>query len=171
VRLVIVRHGIAEDREEAAEAGKADEERTLTAEGRRRMAEAAAGLKAVLPTIDRVVSSPLVRAVETATIIAERYGDLPVERAECLAAGEGPEGVVTYLEGIGAEETVVVVGHEPDLSTLATYLISGRAASAVEMKKGGVALVEANGRVRPSTGILRWLLAPKHLRLLGSSHA
>lgn len=169
--LVIVRHGIAEDRDEASQAGKADEERTLTAEGRRRMEEAAKGLKAVCPTIHRVASSPLVRAVETATIVANAYGTVPVEHAQCLAPGEGPDAVLQWLEGIGEAETVAVVGHEPDLSVLATYIVSGRAVSSVQLKKGAMALVEMPGSPRPGVGVLRWLLAPKHLRTLGASGA
>jgi phosphohistidine phosphatase len=171
VRLLVIRHGIAEDREEAARAGRPDEERTLTEEGRSRMAGAAAGVRTIVPTIDRLAASPLVRAVETAQVVAEEYSGLAVDEVECLAPGAGAEAVVAWLGECGEQETIAVVGHEPDLSELVTYLLSGATASAVEMKKGAVALVESAGRLQPGSGTLRWLLAPKHLRIIGSANA
>ncbi|MDH3366486.1 MAG: histidine phosphatase family protein, partial [Gemmatimonadota bacterium] len=69
MQLLVVRHAIAEDRDIFAAAGREDDERPLTEEGTRRMAAGAVGLVRVVPRLDAVASSPLVRAVQTAEII------------------------------------------------------------------------------------------------------
>src|SRR2546429_8832517 len=89
MRLLVVRHAIAEDREAFARSHKDDADRPLTSEGRRKMERAALGLKELLPELDVVAASPYKRAVDTAEIIAGAYGGLPVGPVAGLAAGAG----------------------------------------------------------------------------------
>jgi phosphohistidine phosphatase len=171
VRLLVVRHAIAEDRVAFAATGKEDDERPLTDEGRRRMEQGARGLKQLVPALDLVATSPLVRALQTAEILAAAYGGVAMEQVRALAAGGDPETVVEWLRGRRAGDTVAVVGHEPDCSILVSHLLTGADASFVQLKKGAACLLEFADRPAAGTGVLRWALAPKQLRLIGGGGA
>ena len=171
MRVLIVRHAIAEDRATFADAGLPDSERPLTERGRQRMEQAAAGLRSVLPSIECIASSALVRARQTAEIIAAAYGKSQVQSIAELAPGGEADDVVRWLNAQSGVETAALVGHEPDLSLLVSYLLTGTYAASVTMKKGAACLIEFTGDVEPGAGGLRWLLAPKHLRLLGGGSA
>src|SRR6185312_4987621 len=82
--LLIIRHGIAEDKEVFAATGQSDDLRPLTAKGRRRMSRVARGLRAIVPEIRLFASSPLVRARETAEIMAMEYDAEVGELTETL---------------------------------------------------------------------------------------
>lgn len=131
------------------------------------MAVGAEGLVRVVPHLDVIASSPLVRAVQTADILARAYGHERVERVAALAPGGDFDAVVEWLEGHEPTAAVAVVGHEPDLSELASYLLLHTPAPFFSFKKGGAALLEFEGMIGPGEAELRWLLAPKHLRTLG----
>src|SRR5438874_2282335 len=124
MRLLVVRHAIAEDREGFARSHKNDADRPLTSEGRHKMERAALGLKALIPELDVVGASPYKRAFETAEIIASAYGDLTVERVAELTPGASLDRVVAWLTGGHARGSVAVVGHEPDLSRLVCTLLA-----------------------------------------------
>src|SRR5881392_380489 len=89
MRLLVVRHAIAEDREAFARSHKDDADRPLTSEGRRKMERAALGLKVLVPELDVLAASPYKRALDTAEIIAASYRGLTVERVPELAPGAG----------------------------------------------------------------------------------
>src|SRR5437773_11220092 len=89
MRLLVVRHAIAEDREAFARSHKDDAARPLTPDGRRKMARAAEGLKQLVPELELLAASPYKRALETAEIIAHAYGDQRVERVGELAPARG----------------------------------------------------------------------------------
>jgi phosphohistidine phosphatase len=156
VRLLFLRHGQAEPRETwPAEDGS----RPLTADGRRALATEAAVLARLGPAPDVILSSPLARAHETASIVAEGLGiGDRLRDDERLAPGFG----VTELEAILDEhreaKTLMLVGHEPDFSLTIGGLVGG---AAVVCKKGGLARVD----VDPESGAaeLVWLLPPKVL--------
>src|SRR3989442_14427769 len=80
MRLLVVRHAIAEDREAFARSHKDDSTRPLTPDGRRKMERAALGLKELVPELDVLAASPYKRAIETAEIIAAAYGGPNVGR-------------------------------------------------------------------------------------------
>ncbi len=164
MELVVVRHDVAEDRDPGAGA-RADAERPLTREGRKRAARAARGLATLIEKADRVASSPLVRALETARPIAAELG-LEVEEVDALAPGAKPAALADWLRTLGKVDTVVVVGHEPNLSELVTWLVSGLSTPWLELGKGGACLVELPTRVAPGQGKLAWLLRPAQLRRL-----
>ena len=170
MRLLVVRHAIAEDPAAFARSHKDDSERPLTPEGRRKMERAAHGLKDLVPELDVLAASPYKRAVETAEIIGGAYGALNVERVPELAPGAGVDRVVGWLAGRHALGNVAVVGHEPDLSRLVCTLLAATNDPFLELRKGAACLLEFPGPVAPGAAVLDWLLAPKHLRRLGTAH-
>jgi phosphohistidine phosphatase len=166
MKLLVVRHAIAEDRDLFAESGKPDKERPLTAPGRRKMARAADGLRALVPRIDLLAASPLVRAQQTAAIVAKAYGIQIGETTETLEPDAALTRFAEWAVAHSAREVVAVVGHEPHLSTLVTWLVSGLEESHVELKKGGACLLELHGSPGGGSAKLLWLNAPRALRQL-----
>jgi phosphohistidine phosphatase len=163
VELLIVRHAIAEDREVFAATGREDALRPLTAEGIRKMKRTSQGLREIIPGIDVLVSSPLTRANETAEILRREYELDRVETARELEPGTSLDDVVTWL-GQYDQGVVAIVGHEPQLGRLVTYLVTGSDRSAIELKKGGACLVEFEGKPRAGRGRLTWAIPPGVLR-------
>lgn len=165
MRLLLIRHAIALEREEFARTGKDDGLRPLSDEGRKRMKLAARGLRELVPDIDLLATSPLTRAAQTGAILDSVYGGLKeVEIAE-LSPGGSPQSFLAWLKRQKAE-TVAVVGHEPGLSRLATWLLSGGAGSLLAFRKGGAALLELAAAPAPGGAKLLWMLTPGQLRAL-----
>jgi phosphohistidine phosphatase len=167
MRLLVVRHAIAEDRASFARTQKDDSARPLTPEGRRKMERAALGLKRIVPELDLLAASPYKRALETAEIIAAAYGGLGVERVTELAPGGGVERIVGWLADRPDRGVVAVVGHEPVLSRLVCALLVGANGPFLELRKGAACLLEFSGAVGAGAATLDWFLGPKHLRRLG----
>ena len=163
MELLIVRHAIAEDREVFAATGREDALRPLTAEGTRKMKRTARGLHEVGPSIDVVVSSPFTRASETAEILRREYDLDRVETARELEPGTALSDVATWLGQLD-QNVVAIVGHEPQLGRLVTYLVTGSEQSGVELKKGGVCLVEFEDKPSAGSGRLAWAIPPGILR-------
>jgi phosphohistidine phosphatase len=162
MQVLIVRHGKAEEPVARAR----DAERALTAEGREAMHKAARGLKRALPAIDQIATSPLLRARQTADILADAYAQrAPTELAQ-LAPGTPAADLLAWLAERSADATLALVGHEPDLSAFIGFLLTGEAHSLVELKKGAACLIEFAARPVAGRGRLRWALAPRHLRSL-----
>ena len=166
--LLIVRHGVAEDKEAFAETGKSDDERPLTDKGRKKMKRAARGLRSLVPEIGLLVTSPLVRARETAEIIAAAYGmddDLGLE--DVLRPESSFDAFAEWLRPYSDRSPVCVVGHEPHLSGLATWLMSGAKESQFELGKGGACLLSFDGAPKRGDAMLCWLLTSKQLEAIG----
>src|SRR5258707_13759689 len=123
MRLWVGPHANAEDREAFARSHKDDANRPLTAEGRRKMEQAALGLKELIPELDLLAASPYKRAFDTAEIVAAAYGGLTVERVPELAPGVSVDRVIGWLTGRHARGSVAVVGHEPHPSRPACTLL------------------------------------------------
>jgi phosphohistidine phosphatase len=168
MQLLIVRHAIAEDPEVFAHTGRDDSERPLTDAGRDKMRRAAAGLVTLVPSIDVLGSSPYTRAMQTAQIVAEAYGIRAIETLDALVPEAPFARFLTWIEPPRASGVVAAVGHEPHLSGLVTWLVSGLAESRVAMKKGGACLIEFEGQAGAGAGVLQWLVTPGQLRELGA---
>jgi phosphohistidine phosphatase len=134
--------------------------------GARRLKRVAAGLKRLGVSPDVVLSSPLRRAQETAALlVAVLNPSLPVEVCDQLAPGHAPSEVVGALRPYRAARHLVLVGHQPDLGELASYLLTGAPGRvAFEIKKGGVAAIEVSSLPPRSAGLMRWFAPPKLLR-------
>jgi phosphohistidine phosphatase len=169
-RVVLLRHAVAQDRIEAAERGLSDAQRELTPKGRSKMRQTARGLKRIIPELNLIVTSPLPRAMQTAVIVADEYrGGVTPEQHASLAPGAGADAVIDFLNNRPRALTVLCVGHEPDLSLLASTLLSNGNKSLLTLKKGGACLLEFRRRVAPGRAKLAWLLTPRALRCLGKS--
>jgi phosphohistidine phosphatase len=163
MQLLVIRHAIAEQ----AAAGMDDSRRALTKAGKRKMKEGAAGLLEIVETLDVIGASPLVRAQETAEIVAKAYGDLTVSTVKALSPGSDPSDLLAWLEENDSADVVAIVGHEPHLGMLVTWLMIGARPSRVAMSKGGAALLEFSSRVISGSGTLEWLLTGSQLRRIG----
>jgi phosphohistidine phosphatase len=163
VQLLVVRHAIAEDRESFAATGRDDGSRPLTADGARKMRRAARGLHEVVATLDAIVSSPLVRAAETAEILRREYGLDGVESTDVLMPDAPVADVAKWLAA-QTGEIVAIVGHEPQLGRVVTYLVAGSDRPAVELKKGAACLIDFDGPPVAGAGRLRWAIPPSVLR-------
>ena len=166
MKLVIFRHGPAGNRKEWEAEGRDDRERPLTPKGKKEVRKAAAGLADLVPALDVLATSPLVRAAQTAKIVAAEYGS-EIESLEALAPERDPEEMLVWLEAHNSAPTLAVVGHEPHLSTLACYLLTGTKTSFLELKKGGACLLDLSQTCRPGSAVVEWLLTDRELRRLG----
>lgn len=165
MKLLIIRHGPAGDSAEWEAKGRDDRLRPLTAEGKKQMRKAAVGLAIMVPDLPLLATSPLTRAVQTAGIVAAEYG-CEIVPLEALEPDHGPEDAVRWLQEQELD-TVGLVGHEPHLSTLVGYLLTGKPASFLDLKKGGACLLELTEPLEPGAGALTLLLTPRLLRRLG----
>ena len=166
MHLLIVRHAIAEDKEAFAKTGRPDTERPLTNEGRSEMRRVAKGLRRRVETIGVLASSPLVRAAQTAAIIAKEYNAMPVSTVPALAPGSAPEAFATWLHAQLDVEVVAVIGHDPHLGMLITWLVSGLRDSHVALDKGGACMLEIDGEPDARSATLIWSLPPDVLEAL-----
>jgi phosphohistidine phosphatase len=165
MQLLIVRHGIAEDRETWAP--RDDALRPLTAEGKKKMKEAAKGVHAIVPRVDVLATSPLTRALQTAAIMAKIYEKGEPAVVDALAPGQRPPAVASWLRAQATQRIVAVVGHEPGLGALASWLAAGTERSFLELGKGGACLLDLGERVEAGAAMLVWALRPSQLRTLG----
>ncbi len=167
--LLIVRHGVAEDKEEFAKTGQSDDERPLTDKGRKKMKRAARGLHVIVPEIALLATSPLVRAKETAEIVASEYDRQVDAVTAALRPDSAFDAFVRWVKPDREQAVVCVVGHEPHLSGLATWLMSGSETSHIELGKGGVCLLSFDGAPKKGAATLLCLLTSKQLGTIGES--
>jgi phosphohistidine phosphatase len=165
MRLYIVRHAIAQERDR--QRWPDDAKRPLTADGRRRFLKAATGLAGVLPRNAALLTSPFVRAWQTAELLADAAKLKKARHVDELAAGQPLHKIFDLLRA-RREQDVIVVGHEPDLGRLLGAAVAGQGAKlGVEFKKGGAACVQFQGPAAPGRGVLLWMLPPRVLRAMG----
>jgi phosphohistidine phosphatase len=162
MQLLIIRHAIAVER---GTPGMPDEDRPLTPEGGEKFAEAAKGLASLVDRPDALLTSPLLRAKQTAALAAAAWGRIEPKETPALAGGSFEE-QAAVLDRYPAHATVAVVGHEPQLSALLARLLGSRHDDRLAFKKGGAALVDVAGHLAGG-GQLVWFLPPKVLRKLG----
>jgi phosphohistidine phosphatase len=167
MQILIIRHAKAGQRGLLGFIGKKDAARPLTDVGRRDMRKAARGLQKLVPEVDVLATSPLARARETADIVSRRYDNIPVMELAALAPGGSKEDVLAWLRDQKATATVALVGHEPDLGMLSSWLLGGGAESFLSLKKGAACLIEMSETPTPGSGRLEWLLPPAALRKHG----
>ncbi|MDB6017830.1 MAG: phosphohistidine phosphatase SixA [Pedosphaera sp.] len=165
--LYILRHAIAEPTRAKTE--KADSERRLTPEGEKKMRRIAKAMKSCELAFDLILSSPYARAQQTAEIVADVF---KLRKSLALSATLAPNGNPRQLIGELHEthrscRSVLLVGHEPYLSSLISLLISGDTTLAIDLKKGGLCSLTASALKYGRCATLEWLLTPRQLRELG----
>lgn len=161
MQVLLVRHAIAVERGSAGY--QDDRARPLTAAGRERMKEAAKGIKQLFAP-QEILTSPLLRARQTAEILQDAFG-VPVIQLDALARGDH-QATLRQLSGPDSARSALV-GHEPWMSELLSLLLTGAATSVVStFKKGACALVTSAGRPEPGHCTLEWFMQPSALRRL-----
>jgi phosphohistidine phosphatase len=162
--LYLVRHAIAADR---GDGWPDDSKRPLTSKGISRMRQIARGLRGLDVTVDLVLTSPLVRAKQTAEVLVDVLKPAPAFAVvAALAPGTAPPHVAEALEPFRKARRLALVGHEPGLGELAAWLIGARAP--LPFKKGGVCCIDVPGLPPTGNGQLAWLATPRMLRALGN---
>jgi phosphohistidine phosphatase len=165
MKLFIVRHAIAVPH---GAPGIADDDRPLTEEGRQKMKRAAMGIRSIGWEPEMLLSSPLIRARQTAEILLDRLG----KKCKCkVASALAPSGShQTLYREIGFYEgkakSLMLVGHQPNLGEIVGEICWGSPESFVEIKKGGACEIELEIRQSIPKGRLVSLFTPSILRLL-----
>ena len=163
--VMLLRHAIAE---EQSSSGR-DDDRRLTGEGKRKLREVVAGMRALDLPVDLVLSSPLRRAVETAEIVIDAYEAKPqMQITPALAPGAGPDAVIAALADVGRPSGMVLVGHEPDLAALASTLLVGTPGLLhMGFRKAGLAGIMVAALPPRAAGALEFFMTPQQLRRIG----
>ncbi|MGD0493132.1 MAG: phosphohistidine phosphatase SixA [Steroidobacteraceae bacterium] len=168
MELLIIRHAIAFERDRRR--WRDDAARPLSPAGMRRARKAAGGLKEFTKAPDLLLTSPLVRARQTAQILTEIAGWPEAEQAPELSPGESASAVLALLGKVRGKR-VAVVGHQPELGTLLTACLMGDGeVLPIEMKKNSVACVSFEGTARAGRAALKWLATPRMLRGFRHDH-
>jgi phosphohistidine phosphatase len=160
--LYIVRHG--ESGRSLADL-KRDNERSLTSAGRKEVEEIADSIERLGVQFDEMASSPLPRAKETAQIIAKRQKKVKLQLWDELRPEGDRQAAISQLTKKGHESTVLLVGHEPYLTSLVTDMTGARPGS-ILLKKAGLIRVRVTSFVPSAKGELRWLLSPRVLKAI-----
>ena len=156
IELLVLRHAHAGD----SLAWEGDDDlRPLTEKGRRQAERVGRLLAAAAFVPDVVLASPLVRARQTAEIVAELLG-VPVHLEARLGEMVDLPALERILEDAGSPGRPVIVGHDPDFSELVSELVG----APVPMRKGALARIDVDLPLEPGAGELRWLVPPDLLR-------
>ena len=167
MNLYIIRHAIAVDQETSN--SESDSERPLTDKGRKKMRQIAEGLRNLGVEFDLILSSPYVRARETAEILMEVF---KLNKELVFSDNLIPVGNHEFLIGEINEkysvDNLALVGHEPHLSTLIGMLVAENAKADITLKKGGVCYLSADDlHHQEHRATLEWLLTPGILVEIG----
>ncbi len=163
--LYIVRHAIAEQRDPDSNEEQ-DSQRPLTDEGQKKFRRIARALDDLEMKIDLILTSPYLRAVDTAQILRKKL-NLDKElliKVDDLAPGGDAIRLMSDIGGkYAAYQSIALVGHEPGLSRLISVLLSGDPSLPITLKKGGVCCLTIEKPTYGRCATLEWLLAPSQL--------
>jgi phosphohistidine phosphatase len=162
--LYILRHGVAED----SAADGDDGARKLTPKGRDKMRDTGEGLREFGVRFDAILTSPLARATETAEIVAAAYANTPPPQVlPALATGVPAPEAVAALRAFTKQKHVMIVGHETQLSTLASLILTGSTDGLrLELKKGACVALHVSQRLDKGDSEMLWMLTSRQLRKL-----
>jgi len=166
--LYVMRHGIAVER--GSPGVSDDDARALTAKGKKKLQQVTAGLRRLGFKPDWIVTSPLVRAEETAAIVAQSLAsDAPMDSCDALRPGGTVGELQAFLSAQPKRRKVLLVGHEPDLSRLVAQWIGAGRNTNLAFRKGGCCLIQWDDTPFASDGQLVWWLTPRLLRAIAGS--
>jgi phosphohistidine phosphatase len=162
MELYVLRHGIASD----GAPGAPDSARELTDEGRQKVAAVARMARRAGVDPSLIVTSPYVRAVQTAKIAADEFGySGPLIKTQSLVPFGTPAAVWSELRDHAGERSILLAGHEPLLSQLVAYLLNAPALR-VEMKKATLVRIDTGAMSAAPGGTLRWIVTARMAGLL-----
>ena len=165
--LYILRHGRAEERNSLKYPD--DRERPLTRKGIERLTQQVSGINSLGIDPDLIVTSPLVRAVQTAEVIREGLAlETRLEYSDSLAPWAEPGAILDELRKAHAtERSIMAVGHEPHLSSLISLVSSGTLNCAIRLRKGALCKLHIPTLGPGRCGRIEWSLTPKQMSNLG----
>lgn len=163
MELFLLRHGKAADH---GSEYPDDSLRPLTSAGKEKMVEIARGMRKMGLEFDQILSSPYVRARETAEIVTKTF-QIPekMKLTDNLIIGKSPKKIIKELESYKDNSRILLVGHEPFLSDLISKLLIGSFEVVAVMKKGGLCKLTV-GSLEQEYAELNWLLTPKQMVLM-----
>jgi phosphohistidine phosphatase len=161
--LLLIRHALAEDHLDFSRTGQPDSERPLTDKGERRLRQSLSALQRLLPECEMILTSPLLRARQTADLLKEGWPEAAVVILPALAPNHAPQMVCQELCRYPALTSLALVGHEPDLSHLLGHLIGGEG-SQFSFKKGGAAALQLQRQPAAGAARLTAFIPPPLLR-------
>ncbi len=166
MNLYLLRHGLAV--EPGTPGFAKDSDRPLLPKGERKLRKIAKTIGAMEISFDLILSSPYVRARQTAEIVAEVLGlRKKLELSDALTPAGSVKRLVDLINHLQPAPTnVLLVGHEPYLSELISLLVSGHVGFAVVMKKGGLCRLSVQALHAGHCAALEWLLTPKQMALM-----
>jgi len=154
MNLYLIRHAIAVDE------GEDDSQRPLTDKGKKKMRTIAKGLRELGVEFDLILSSPYVRARETAEILVDVFKmKKEVKFSENLVPAGNPNLLMSELDVAANLDSIAIVGHEPFLTSLIGLLVSDHASVDITLKKGGVCSLSTDD-LRAHKASMDWLLTP-----------
>lgn len=163
MNLYVLRHAEAV---RSGEGIRRDAERPLSAQGAADAALVGGALARLDPAIAHVLCSPLRRARQTAEVVAAQFSRAPdIRETESLSPGFRPGALIERLQEIPADESVAVVGHQPDLGSFLAFVIEGESALSITLPPAAVAHVRFDGDVTTAAS-LRWLVGPDIIKAL-----
>lgn len=163
MELYLLRHGLATERGKEIRGG--DAQRPLTPKGRRKMRRIAKAMRGLELSFDLILSSPLLRARQTADIVAEEFKLSEQCKLSSHLAPEGdPRDLIRDLKRLHRGfKKVLLVGHEPYLSNLMATLMAGQPVIDIHLKKGGLCLLSIHSLQSGRCATLEWLLTPRQM--------
>jgi len=166
MNLFLLRHGIAVER--GTPGCERDADRPLTPKGERRLGRIADAMGVMGLAFDLILSSPYVRARQTAAIVTDALGlKNKLKFSEALVPDGDAKMLIAALNKLKPPpENILLVGHEPNLSELIATLISGDQRSAIDLKKGGLCKLEVESLRHGRCATLAWLLTPRQMGLM-----
>jgi phosphohistidine phosphatase len=167
MNLYLLRHGAAV--EPGTPGFDKDSDRPLTAKGEDRLREAARAMEKLELSFDLILSSPFLRAKQTAEIIAKNFKlRKKLAFSDDLTPAGNPRLLIQQLNRFRPEpENVLLVGHEPYLGKLVALLAAGNTSLEIDFKKGGLGKLEAESLRLGRCATLVWLLTPQQMELMG----
>ena len=161
MQVYLLRHAIAVPR---GTASFPNDDRPLTEDGIKKMTKAAKGAAKILPTIEIILTSPLKRAYETASILAKAIGaEHRLEICKFLQPNGSMKNVMSTLAKYKDLQSILIVGHGPDIGFIAAALL-GSTDDFIEFKKGALCCIEVESIPPKNHGTLLWHLPPRFLR-------
>ncbi|WHZ21577.1 MAG: hypothetical protein OJF47_000689 [Nitrospira sp.] len=161
---ILFRHGIAVER---GEWDGQEQDRPLTDKGVKRTGQSGRGLRTLSIVPTHLLTSPLLRARQTADILHGLLRPRPaVHICDELSPGTAPEKLFSLLNTLPPDSVVICIGHEPYLSMAAAIFLTGKPCAGLALKKAGACLIRLEEAAGPVKGLLEWWLTATQLRAL-----
>lgn len=168
MNLYFLRHGIASNPgEDGLPKNLPDSERPLSTKGKQRLGDVAWAMRKMELDFDAIISSPWLRARQSAEMVAEALeARRKIIHSEHLAGDGNPRALIEQIKGLHSPQNILLAGHEPYLSRLIALLTTGGTTALIDMRKGGLARLEVEELRYARCATFRWLLTPKQMSLM-----